>query len=238
MDVALTPARRGGAEILDAPDVAPALLRRSIRDVARSNALFGGTRAVLRELEPLFAVHRGEAMTLLDAGTGAADIPRAAKALAARYDVALTAIGVDVAAPLAAAAAGRLDQALLADVRALPLRARSVDVVVCSQLLHHFQEHPIGDVVRELDRVARRRVVVSDLRRSWVAAIGFWLASWPLRFHPVTRHDGVLSVLRGFTPAELRGHVARATGVRPVVRRRLGWRITAAWSPRAESASR
>jgi len=86
-------------------------------------------------------------------------------------------------------------------------------------------------VLRELQRVARLRVIVSDLRRSWLAAAGIWLASFPLRFHPISRHDGVLSVLRGFTAAELSAHVVRATGTVPAVSRRLGWRVTASWTP-------
>jgi hypothetical protein len=81
--------------------------------------------------------------------------------------------------------------------------------------------------------VARRHVIVSDLRRSWLAACGFWLVSWPLRFSPVTRHDGTLSVLRGFTAAELAHHVQLATGQRATIRRHLGWRLTASWEKRA-----
>jgi hypothetical protein len=76
-------------------------------------------------------------------------------------------------------------------------------------------------------------VVVSDLRRSWVAAAGFWLASFPLRFHKVTRHDGVLSVLRGYTARELSSAVFEAVGVRPTVHRRMGFRITTSWVPSA-----
>jgi ribosome-associated toxin RatA of RatAB toxin-antitoxin module len=41
----------------------------------------------------------------------------------------------------------------------------------------------------------------------------------------------VVSVLRGFTPDELDQLVRDAVGVRPIVRRRLGWRVTATWEP-------
>jgi hypothetical protein len=74
-------------------------------------------------------------------------------------------------------------------------------------------------------------VIVSDLRRSWFAAAGFWLVSFPLRFHRVTRHDGVVSVLRGFTAGDFERLVKQATGAIPTVRRRAGWRLTARWSP-------
>ena len=98
-------------------------------------------------------------------------------------------------------------------------------------MLHHFEDEQIPGVLRELDRVARKVVIVSDLRRSWIAMWGFWLASWPLRFHPVTRHDGVVSVRRGFTAAELSAHVLGSTGRPPLVQRRLGFRLTATWVP-------
>jgi SAM-dependent methyltransferase len=117
------------------------------------------------------------------------------------------------------------------DGLALPFRSRSIDVVICSQVLHHFEGEPMLALLREMHRVARVRVVVSDLRRSYLAAAGFWLATWPLRFHPISRHDGVVSVMRGFTPDDLAAAVRDAVGVEPGVARRLGWRVTTSWSP-------
>ena len=232
MTSGLTPVRRRGVEYLDAPNVPADLLTRSLSDVARANTLFGGTRAVLRELMPVLRARRGESVTLLDVGTGAADIPAAALARAGRFGVRLTVFGADSAEPLARSAAPYLDGSFCADARALPLKSNSVDVVICSQLLHHFTELEMLRVLRELHRVARERVIVSDLRRSWIAAAGIWLLSFPLRFHPVSRHDGVVSVLRGFTTHELLDHVKMSTGATAIVRRHLGWRVTASWSPR------
>lgn len=237
MPSTLTPTRRRGVEKLEVPGVPGAVVRRSLADVARANALFGGTRAVLSELRPLLAASArlpaDRALTLLDVGTGAADIAVAAQREAARRGVGLVTIGVDSSIPLVRSASERLGLALAANALELPFANRSVDVVVCSQLLHHFTEREIGSVLRELHRVARVRVIVSDLRRSWMAAAGIWLASFPLRFHPISRHDGVLSVLRGFTAPELGAHIVRATGVSPTVTRRLGWRVTASWTPLA-----
>jgi len=220
------PARRRGIEFLDDPHTDPAVRERSLRDVARSNTLLGGRRAALSAIARVLP-SQGSTCTLLDVGTGMADIPRAARTLAARRGLTLVAFGVDEAESLARVTARVLEGSACADVRALPFADASVDVVVCSQLLHHFADEEIPLVLRELDRVARRCVIVSDLRRSWIAAAGFWLVSWPLGFHRVTRHDGVVSVLRGFTPSELRAHVQRATGRSAEVRRRLGWRVTA-----------
>ena len=227
----LVPHRRRGFEHLDDPRTDAALRERSLRDVRRANTVLGGAWAVLRELRGCLGA-RGAVATLLDVGTGLADIPDRARRAAARRGIQLTTFGVDSAETLARVAGGLLDAGACADARRLPFADASVDVVTCSQVLHHFENADIAVVLRELSRVARRHVIVADLRRSWLAAGGFWLLAWPLGFHRVTRHDGLTSVLRGFTPDELARHVRDATGCVAAVRRHPGFRVTATWSSR------
>ena len=226
----LVPARRRGVEYLDDPGTAPAVRTRSLRDVARSNSLFGGLGAVLTELRPIFRTGRGERLVMLDVGSGIGDIPRAARRLARSEDVHLDTIALDNSEELAGPSREGGNLPCCADALALPFADRSADIVMCSQLLHHFPDEETDAVIAEMHRVARRHVIIADIRRSWIAAAGIWLASFPLRFHPVSRHDGVVSVLRGFTPRELGALVRRATGVTPSVRRHRGYRITATWS--------
>ena len=87
-------------------------------------------------------------------------------------------------------------------------------------------------LLRELNRVARVRVIVSDLLRSDLAVAGLWLFSFVLGFHPVSRHDGIMSIRRGFRPRELREIVNGATGIDPRIREYMGFRVAAAWEPR------
>jgi 2-polyprenyl-3-methyl-5-hydroxy-6-metoxy-1,4-benzoquinol methylase len=233
----LVPRRRHGEEYLDDPAINARVAQRSMADVARSNALFGGARAVLAELDEVFTdalvAHPHPRLTLLDVGTGLGDIPARVRERAAGRGVLLRTIGLDTSNVLAIAAHAEALPIVRADALALPVANRSVDIVMCSQVLHHFRGDDGARLLRELDRAARLRVVVSDIRRSWLAAAGIWLASWPLRFHPVSRHDGVVSVLRGFTRAELSAAVSSAVGVAPRVRRHRGFRVTASWTPRS-----
>lgn len=230
----LAPRRRRGTEILDDSATPSDVRARSLRDVARSNALLGGMRAVLRMLGRLWP-SLGASVTILDVGTGSADIPRRLRERARRRGIELVVVGVDEAPSLLGAAAGILDAGVCGDARRLPFQDAAVQIVICSQLLHHFEDAELPNVLRELDRVASEWVVVSDLRRSWIAACGFWLLSWPLGFHRVTRHDGFVSVLRGFTAPEMARLVRHATGQHADVRRHLGFRLTAVWRARAAS---
>ncbi|GAC1691545.1 MAG: hypothetical protein NVS9B3_10120 [Gemmatimonadaceae bacterium] len=235
---AVTPRRQMRHEVLDDPRTSAWLRTRSLDDVARANTVFGGRRAVLAEfvhaLDDLDG--RGRHATLLDIGPGTGDIPDAARSVARRRGVSLDVFGIDGSHAAAVVCQARGIHSACGDARKLPLADACVDVVTCSQVLHHFSDSEARDVLRELDRVARERVIVSDLRRSWLAAAGIWAASFPLRFHAVSRHDAVVSVLRGFTAMELKAHVAGAVGIDPCVRHRAGFRITASWTPTGSRA--
>jgi hypothetical protein len=226
----LTPPKKRGVEILDDPGVDPEIVTRSLSDVARSNALFGGVSSAMDELK-LALKQVPRASTLLDVGTGLGDIPCRAGKIAKSKGVELTTIGLDAALELARASRPALGITVCGDALRLPFKDHSVEIVMCSQVLHHFAGKDALLLLREMNRVARVRVVVSDLRRSWLAAAGLWLVSFPLRFHAVSRHDGVVSVMRGFTAAELADTVNEAVGLKSVVHRRRGFRVTTSWSP-------
>ncbi|MDQ2932272.1 MAG: methyltransferase domain-containing protein [Gemmatimonadota bacterium] len=231
MSSLLTPERRRGYEILDDPTVDDTLRARSHADVARANTIFGGSRAVQVELAAALESTKSRSLSLLDVGTGSGDIPSDVRETWRARGMTITAFGLDISFSLLRDTRDSGLVPICADALSLPIASKSVDIVICSQTLHHFEAADAIAVLRELDRVARVRVIVSDLRRSWLAAAGIWLASYPLGFHPVSRHDGVVSVLRGFTPDELTQLVHRATAQPAVARRHLGFRTTASWLP-------
>jgi SAM-dependent methyltransferase len=226
------PPRVRGTEHLDDRGLSPVIALRSLADIRRCNRLFGGTAAVLDALRPalIHAAARGGSLSLLDVGTGMGDIPAAARALARRLGVALRTTGLEWTLPIARAAVSACETAVVGDARRLPFADGAFDLVTCSQVIHHLDDADAGYAISELHRVARRAVVIGELRRSWLAVAALWLASWPLAFHPVSRHDGVVSILRGFERDELEALVARATGRMPRVATRPAFRVSAYWT--------
>src|ERR1051325_10123032 len=115
----LTPPRRVGFEILDAPDVDPQVVTRSLADVSKANSLFGGTSSAIDELRECRTDSPRDA-TLLDVGTGVGDIPAHARAEAAKERIVLTTIGLDSAQVLASACRKALEWSVCGDALHLP----------------------------------------------------------------------------------------------------------------------
>ena len=122
-----------GRELLDDPRADPAAVRCELHDIGRLNVLFGGTRAVVRELEQFFDMGKPEAgsgksgasWTLLDVGTGSGDIAIAAAAVARRCGVDLKPVGVELNRTAARLARGNGMHVVLGDGNALPFGPKS-----------------------------------------------------------------------------------------------------------------
>jgi SAM-dependent methyltransferase len=224
-----------GVELLDSPESCDEAVRQSLANIARANRWFGGTWAVrwaLRRALPGIAPETE--LLLLDVGAGAGDLALDAERVARASGHALRALCLDRHHTAALMAAVNRLPALEGDAGQLPFRSHSVDIVVLSQLLHHFNADSAAQVLREAARVARRYVLVADLRRSAVAALAFRFGARMLGFDRITAADGLTSIQRGFHPAEIASLLARA-GLAATVHRRPGWRLVAVASAAAPS---
>lgn len=220
-----------GTELLDNPAADPAAVRTQLGDIARLNAWFGGTSAVVGALAAfLRAAPAGSEWTALDVGAGSGDILRAVARAAARHGITLRGVALELSRTAAPLARDRGLAAVVADGNALPLGAASVDVAIASQVLHHLPADMAVEWIRMLDRVARRAVVVADLRRSPLAMAALWVAAAPLGLDASTRRDGITSLRRGYTAAELTALLSRADVPARAVYRPLA-RVVAAWRP-------
>jgi len=129
---------------------------------------------------------------------------------------------------------------VVGSVLALPFAANSFDIVIASQMTHHLAgDAEVIQHFREANRVARRAVFITDMKRSAFLYALLWVVSYVVRLTPEMRSDGLLSVKRSWTRAELSALVARAGLSGATVRSYFGTRlIVAAWkSPAIAAAS-
>ncbi len=213
--------RTDAAELLDGPLEDQAALVGNLRDLGRVNRRLGGIELTATAIDAL-AAHRDD-LTLLDVGTGAADIPLALIDRARRRGRRLRAVGID-SRPEVLAAAVRLRPALsrtdglelhVGDGRALRYPDRSYDIAHASLVLHHLDPPDAVTLLGEMRRVARLGVVVNDLERSRLGLIGAWLIGHLLTGNRLTRHDAPLSVRRAYRATEMAA-MLRSAGLLPV----------------------
>jgi SAM-dependent methyltransferase len=222
-----------GAELLDDPAADPAIVAESLRNIARANRWFGGAAAVRFGLDQTIGrIPPGQTLSLLDLGTGLGDLPRAAIRWGARREIRITPVGLERNRAAAALARASGLATAVACAGTPPIPDKGVDVVLVSQVAHHLDGQSVVRLFRTCDRLARRAVIVADLRRHALAAPSFWCGARLLGFDSVTLTDGVTSIRRGFSRRELLDLMGLA-GVQGSVHRRPGFRLVATWLPQA-----
>ena len=216
-----------GVELLDDPRADPAVVRSSLRHIARSNRWLGGRAAMRFGLSvALRTAVRGSEFTLLDVGTGAGDLPLDAERWGLRRGIRIRPLGVDRSFTAAALALENGVASLVGCAGTLPVRTRSVDIVLVSQVMHHLRRDAAIRLVQECDRIARTAIIVTDLERARLAVAGFWLVSRVLQFDAATQADGITSVRRGYTMSEFRD-LFRDAGLVTETFHRPGYRLVA-----------
>src|SRR5690606_41377973 len=91
------PPRQSEPEILDDPGTSDALRLRSMADVARTNTLFGGRRAVVKVVMRLLPAHDpGRPLVLLAVGSRTGDIPARVRLAVAACDVQVQVVMLDL----------------------------------------------------------------------------------------------------------------------------------------------
>jgi ubiquinone/menaquinone biosynthesis C-methylase UbiE len=208
----------GVHELLDGPLGDRRALAANLRDLRRINGLTGGATLSVRAIRGLLP---GDG-TVLDIGTGGADIPVRliddARRRGAKLEVTATDSRQEV---LEAALAVRPDLEHvpgltlgLADGRRLPWPDGEFDVAHASLVLHHLEREDAVMFLRELRRVSRLGIVVNDLSRGRLAWLGAWLVTHTVAAGRYTRHDGPLSVRRAYTRREME-ELLREAGLEP-----------------------
>ena len=212
----------GAQEHLDRP-VTPAERDASLADIDRLNAWFGGYALTLRALDrALERVPKSERVLVVDVGGGRGDFARRLIRHARRRGRSLHVVVVDRDPDLLRTArlAGSSGVSVVrADASALPFREASVEAATISLTLHHMEPDAAVTSLREMHAVSRVAVIVNDLWRTRVSLGLVWIATRVLACHPISRHDGPLSVRRAYSADELRTLAEKAGIPAPQVRR-------------------
>lgn len=232
MRIFRTPPYRDVKELLDSTNgVDEHDLQTTLRDIRRANIFGLGTWVIKHHLEKLVTGHAGK-LSVLDVATGSGDIPEELFRWAGKRGIDLTVVLTDISSEILGVARKRINRVgfgagasfAVCDAGKLPFPDASFDVVVCSLAFHHLNVTQAKAALGEMARLARLGFIVNDVYRSQGAWYLARLLVHLTTTNHLTRHDGPASVLRSFTPRELRRMAAEA-GVPVSVHTHPFWRV-------------
>jgi SAM-dependent methyltransferase len=208
----------------------PALDARAHRKALQSlNHINGLCRIHYRMLQVAGGLAGRREFSLLDLGAGGGGLLEFAVS-SDRMESGTETMRIGLDASVQALSAGRAwstgtTQWIAGDARQIPLLDSSIDVVVSSLFLHHFDADDVAAILRESIRVARVGIVMSDLSRSWHSLALTWLGTRVSSRSRVFHVDGPRSVRAAWTPRELQALALQAGLVRPIVSLQFPFRM-------------
>lgn len=219
-------------------------LEQALRDLRRVNRLLGAYRASNSVLDPL--LDRRDELHVVELACGGADYLPHLVRRGRRRGCTVRALGIDVNPVTVGHARAYMDARLPP-----PLRSRvridtgdaldsgyppnAFDVAHAALFLHHLHGPEATALLREMNRLSDTGIVVNDLHRHPLAYAGIWTLSRLLCMGAMVRHDGPLSVRRGFVRSELRALARRVHLPDAVIEWHWAFRWILSTCPRFES---
>lgn len=190
-------------ELMDADDLDPATYAAVVADLARVNLVTMAARPTLAFLERV--VLGTNRLKLLDVGYGDGDMLRRIARWATRRQIEVELVGVDLNPRSELAARAHTPPGLPITYLTGDYAGHAGagwDVVISSLVAHHMTSEQLIAFLRFMEAEAGRGWFVNDLERHGFAHWGFPVLATLMRWHPIVKHDGTLSIARSYRPGE------------------------------------
>jgi 2-polyprenyl-3-methyl-5-hydroxy-6-metoxy-1,4-benzoquinol methylase len=199
-------------ELMDRPQPVSAELERDLKNLRQLNRWFGSHRLVRHFVRRW--IKPGDNTRIIDLATGSGDIPRLIVDLARKMGANVEIDALDrqsATLEIARGLSGDYPEISFLEANTLQFeRPDRYDIVLCTLVLHHFSDEDAVCVLQRCRELSQKFVLVSDLRRSWLATIGVKVLTALIFRAPMTRYDARLSAERAFSFSEMRKLARRA----------------------------
>jgi ubiquinone/menaquinone biosynthesis C-methylase UbiE len=192
-----------------------------ISELQLVNRWMGDARALKQSLLKDVEQNSLKGFSVLDVGAGSGELLRVAATWARSTGRGFKGVGLELNERSAQAIREESNgfpeiTSVRGDALRLPFADDEFDYVMCSLFTHHFVDEQVVHILREMSRVARRRIFVIDLHRDPVPYFFYTTLGKLVLKNRLLRHDGALSILRSFKADELEKLGQRA-GLRDVL---------------------
>ncbi|USB31685.1 methyltransferase domain-containing protein [Paenibacillus sp. YPG26] len=189
-------------ELMDDFSMGGEELSEALQHLRRLNTIFPAAGPVLHGVEKLWILKgRPASLSILDVGAGSGDINSKLLKWAAQRGISMHITLVDMTKEACDEARRLFQKEPRVEVwqgNVKELAEGSADIVTGSQFLHHFDGDELIDMVFHMLKASKYGVVINDIHRHRVSYTAVWLMTRMISRNRYIRHDGPLSVAKGF----------------------------------------
>jgi 2-polyprenyl-3-methyl-5-hydroxy-6-metoxy-1,4-benzoquinol methylase len=196
-------------EVMDSLDYYGPEMKNLLRDLKMVNKWLGGNNITIDGIQKLMK-NRSKTVkiTIVDLGCGDGELLRKCADFGSRNNYIFEFIGLDFNENILQFAKKQsIDypniKFLKVDVFSEENLIPNCDIALCTLFLHHFSNEKIEQLLKKLTQKVSIGLIINDLQRSKQAFNLFNIASQLLLKTKTARHDGLVSVARGFKQKEL-----------------------------------
>ena len=191
-------------ELMDDFSIIDQRIDEALHELKLINKYLGGFNTSYTGLKNFLKSSNDSAINILDIGSGASDVLESIR----RKNKNLKIFSLDknkrVCEILKNQNNGKtVSEPIYGDVLHLPLKNKSMDIIHSSLFLHHFNEEQIKNIISSSLIIAKKGIIINDLRRSLIAIIGIKFLIRLFSKSSLFKNDAPLSVKKGFIKSEL-----------------------------------
>lgn len=197
-------------ELMDDPNLPKEQLNVALRDITKVNRYLGGNQITVAGIRQLMRSQPDKTeWSIVDVGCGNGEMIRHIAKTFKKGSHKFHLKGVDIngeSIKMAKEFSSDLKNVDFEVVDILNITSKELpcDILVCNLTMHHFSDAEIHIFLAKFYKLAAVGVVINDLHRSVIAYQLFRGFSRIFMKSPIARHDGRISIARGFRLEELK----------------------------------
>ncbi len=217
-------------EIMDSFELQGPEMEVMLNDLKTVNTLLGGQKITLNGIYRLLQqVPKSELITIVDIGCGDGDMLRKIAEFGKKHFYNFKLIGIDGNDHIIKIAENKSTKYANISFQVKDVFSKgpifdTFDIALCTLFLHHFKNDAIVSILEKLSAQAEVGIVVNDLHRSRAAFWLFKIFSSIFIKSKIAKHDGLVSVARGFKRKELRALANRIQGTESIIQWKWAFR--------------
>ncbi|MDP2687103.1 MAG: methyltransferase domain-containing protein [Aequorivita sp.] len=217
-------------EIMDDLNFQGEEMKNLLEDLKTVNKWLGGNNISIDGIEKLLKGHPKEnKLTILDIGCGDGELLRNCALYAKKNELKFECIGIDFNENILNYAENQSKE--FPNIKFIKVDAfleeeliPNCDIAICTLFMHHFSNENIEGLLKIMLNKSKKGLVINDLERSRMAFNLFKIGSKLFLKTKTAKHDGLVSIARGFKKPELQALSEKIPNQQSIIQWRWAFR--------------